>query len=225
MARIGFIGVGGTGKSTLATFISQTYGWPTNPVGARSTAKAMGFFGPDGGRPFQVDRALREAYEDALGIPGTTTGEAALAAQIAFDRAKLQGFTHETCRPMFQARLAADKIAWEASAESFVTDRTPFDDAGYAFLHCPAIVTREFIARASRGLDRYDHLFFCPLHAGQWLEGDPAREGDPDYYVRLETAILGFFARDHHPFEIVTSPDLDARKRQVCAAIDRLSPS
>lgn len=41
--RLAFCGASGTGKTTLATWISNTYGLPLNPVGSRSVARAMGF--------------------------------------------------------------------------------------------------------------------------------------------------------------------------------------
>ena len=44
--RIAFMGSSGTGKTALANFISAKYGWPLNPVGARSVAEKMGFSSP-----------------------------------------------------------------------------------------------------------------------------------------------------------------------------------
>lgn len=51
--RIGFCGASGTGKTTMARWISETYNIPMNPVGARSVAQEMGFdspYGVDGAR-------------------------------------------------------------------------------------------------------------------------------------------------------------------------------
>lgn len=44
--RIALTGSSGTGKTTLAEWISTTYDFPINPVGSRSVAKAMGFASP-----------------------------------------------------------------------------------------------------------------------------------------------------------------------------------
>jgi hypothetical protein len=52
--RIAFMGASGTGKTTLAKWVSETYGLPINPVGSRSVAKAMGFESP-----YDVDKAGR----------------------------------------------------------------------------------------------------------------------------------------------------------------------
>ena len=44
--RIAFSGASGTGKTTLARFISEHFGLPLNPVGSRSVSEAMGFASP-----------------------------------------------------------------------------------------------------------------------------------------------------------------------------------
>jgi hypothetical protein len=54
--RIAFAGASGTGKTTLSTYLSQTFGIPMNPVGSRSVAKAMGF-----DSPYDVDKAGKRA--------------------------------------------------------------------------------------------------------------------------------------------------------------------
>lgn len=54
--RVGLMGASGTGKSTLASYISEKYGLEMNPVGSRSVAKAMGFESP-----YDVDKAGKRA--------------------------------------------------------------------------------------------------------------------------------------------------------------------
>lgn len=54
--RISFTGASGTGKTTLAEFVSVEFGIPLNPVGSRSVAKAMGF-----DSPYDVDKAGKRA--------------------------------------------------------------------------------------------------------------------------------------------------------------------
>jgi hypothetical protein len=54
--RIAFSGASGTGKTTLAKFVSEKYGIPINPVGSRSVAKAMGF-----DSPYDVDKSGKRA--------------------------------------------------------------------------------------------------------------------------------------------------------------------
>ena len=50
--RVAFSGASGTGKTTLAKWLSEVTGWPINPVGSRSVAKSMGF-----DSPYDVDAA------------------------------------------------------------------------------------------------------------------------------------------------------------------------
>jgi hypothetical protein len=206
--RVALAGVGATGKSTLARYISEKYDLPINPVGSRSTAKAMGFVGPDGeGRPYDVDKASVRAYRQCL-----EDGEdPAIAAGYAV---RCGGGSSLSCRPLFQTRLQADKLAWEAAHDAFVTDRTPFDDAAYALLHCPEVVTSTFVDAAMAGFSRYDVVFFCPRSSGQWLNDDPARQGDADYYLRLETVLRGFLstASEH---ETIRGPDGESRRAHV----------
>lgn len=60
--RIGVSGSSGTGKTTLARYISDTFGLPLNPIGSRSTALEMGFESP-----YDVDRAgRREEFQRRL---------------------------------------------------------------------------------------------------------------------------------------------------------------
>lgn len=54
--RIAFSGPSGTGKTTLAKYVSEKYGLPMNPVGARSVSQAMGF-----ATPYDVDKAGKRA--------------------------------------------------------------------------------------------------------------------------------------------------------------------
>jgi len=54
--RVAFAGASGTGKTTLARWVSERFGLPINPVGSRSVAAAMGF-----ASPYDVDQAGRRA--------------------------------------------------------------------------------------------------------------------------------------------------------------------
>ncbi len=62
--RIAFCGPSGTGKTTLARYLAHRYELPMNPVGARSTAAAMGFAAPydvdAAGRREEFQRRVRE---------------------------------------------------------------------------------------------------------------------------------------------------------------------
>lgn len=60
--RIGFAGCSGTGKTYLAKAVAERFGWPFNPIGARSVAEAMGFKSP-----YDVNRAgKRGEFQETL---------------------------------------------------------------------------------------------------------------------------------------------------------------
>ncbi len=54
--RVGFCGSSGTGKTTLASYVAETFGLPINPIGSRTVSKAMGF-----DSPYDVDAAGRRS--------------------------------------------------------------------------------------------------------------------------------------------------------------------
>jgi hypothetical protein len=56
IVRLAFCGASGTGKTTLANWVSKKWGLPSNPVGSRSVSKAMGF-----DSPYDVDKAGKRA--------------------------------------------------------------------------------------------------------------------------------------------------------------------
>ena len=60
--RVGFSGASGTGKSTLAAYLSETRGLQINPIGSRSVSRAMGFESP-----YDVDKAgMRAEFQCRL---------------------------------------------------------------------------------------------------------------------------------------------------------------
>jgi hypothetical protein len=213
------MGPSGTGKSTLAGFVGEQYDLKLNPVGSRSTAKAMGFVNDKGeGDPYAVDRACAETYDLRLS-DGDTVVQAADWARGAW----AQENTLKTVRPLFQTKLAEAKIVWETEQPKFVTDRTPLDDLAYALMHCPDVVTPEFRERAYAHMRVYDVIVYCPLRAGQWLGGDPARMPDPMYHWRYDVLLQGLRAdSDSVLLDTITFHDgnLETRKADLAYYID-----
>lgn len=149
--RVAFCGASGTGKSTLAAWVAETYGLPINPVGSRSVAKMMGY-----DNPYDVDKAGR--------------------------------------REEFQALLLAEKIRWEAEHESFVVDRTTFDNLAYLALHQIEGVTDAVWDQTLQGAQRYTHIVYCPLRAFINLDSDPARVSNKAYH-RVYDALIASLVR------------------------------
>jgi hypothetical protein len=179
--RIAFAGASGTGKTTLARWVSDAFGYPMNPIGARSVAAELGFT-----NPYDVDQASQDAYTQAVASGITDPAEAARLALA-------QPFTGTSCRPMFQRKVQVSKIAWEERA-SFVTDRTPFDDLVYASMHCREVVDEAFIERAIQATSRYTMIFFCPMVAFYDPAGDPSRLTDVAYHRQFEASVRGWLA-------------------------------
>lgn len=70
LKRIAFTGASGTGKTTLAKWISSTYDLPLNPIGSRSVAMSMGFK-----NPYDVDAAGKRAEFQEKLLQGKTRWE------------------------------------------------------------------------------------------------------------------------------------------------------
>jgi len=212
--KIAFCGASGCGKSTLARYVVETYDLELNPVGSRSVAKDMGF-----DNPYDVDKADQAAYLQTLETPPSfgrtrlTIGAAALASMCAFGALP----SAPTVRPLFQRRLQDAKIAWEVEHESFVTDRSSFDDLAYAMMHCPDVVDSTFVARAFEASKAYDLLIYCPLSSFHDTAGDPARVADPMYHWHYDILLQGLLREagietSTRIVEMALS-DLDERKK------------
>lgn len=240
--RIAFAGASGTGKSTLARYVQDTFRVHLNPVGARSVAKDMGFVHPTGhpqageGNPYLVDQVNLEAYTWALGElrglevncgPASPPGLDQVVGMAQYwgerDDPRPQSISRKwkvgSCRPLFQTRLAQAKIDWELANDTFVTDRTPLDDLAYAALHCREVVTSEFMERAYQHMRRYDAVFYCPFTTFCNLGQDDSRVRDMTYHT-LYDALLHGLLRDYDectstPVVHLTNPYLSDRKAQV----------
>ena len=147
--KVAFAGPSGTGKTTLATYVSERLGIPVNPVGARSVSAAMGYK-----TPYEVDL-----------VPGA--------------------------RAVFQRRLIADKLAWEAAHDSFVTDRTPLDNITYTVMHDHKAIDAELLADASAGTRRYTHIIRCTMATFFAPGSDPARVKETVYHELYECVLNG----------------------------------
>jgi len=149
--KIAFTGCSGTGKTTLAKIVSQIYGIPYNPIGARSVAAEMGLE-----TPYEADR---------LGI-----------------------------RAEFQERLLRSKYEWECQHESFVTDRTGWDQHCYARLALPDYhFSAAYFDTVQKTDRKYDVIFFTPRKVFQDLGNDPARKDDPEYHLEFEVLLGASF--------------------------------
>jgi len=208
--RIAFIGASGTGKTTLAKWVAETYSLPLNPVGARSVARDMGFE-----TPYDVDQADADTYGKAL-LQGSTLDEAACAAMREWSG------HGESVRAQFQLQLHREKLRWERKHEDFVSDRSPLDDMAYAIQHCCGAVDTDFILRAVNHVRLLDALFFCPLTAFYAHDGDKCRVEDRTYHHIFEMILRGIVAGEKIPTVTLHEPGLQERKARIGTIISAL---
>lgn len=215
--RIAFCGASACGKSTLAAWVSETYGLPINPVGSRSVAIELGFVDRRSGeaRPFNVDVADAWTYQACID-GGYPPPHAVQEAMAHFKTGEA------TCRGLFQARLLSSKIAWETERDRFVTDRTTLDNLAYSLLGDAAAVTSATVDAATKHMARYDVVFYCPLVAGQWLGDDGARQRLFGQHFAFDALLSGLLNtwRNRSRFEekrvyMISKTGLDERKAFV----------
>jgi hypothetical protein len=210
--KIAFCGASGTGKTTLARYISEKYDLPMNPVGSRSTASLMGFKSP-----YDVDKANRAVYRSEL-LEGRSPEAAAMAAMADYDTYGAKA----NCRSEFQTQLQVSKIDWEENHDSFVVDRTTMDDYCYAAMHSPESIDMEFIERAREHVKKYDIVFFTPFKSFINTDGDQARVESLGYHKSFEIFLTGCSIDFAVLVTFIWSRDLEKRKRQIDSVIAEL---
>jgi hypothetical protein len=212
--KIAFCGASGTGKTTLAEWVSETYNLPMNPVGSRSVARLMGF-----DNPYDVDRADLATYqafvldlEDFEETPENLSG----AANQAID----EYIDGESVRGLFQTQLQRAKINWEVSQSRFVSDRTTVDDFAYSCLHDIGFVDEAFIERARKHLQIYDLIVFCRSDVFCNLDGDPHRVAAKSYHevfdLLADGALVNWLGDDwNEKVLVLDSANLEERKEAI----------
>jgi hypothetical protein len=121
-------------------------------------------------------------------------------------------------RAEFQRRLVDSKREWEAAHESFVTDRTTFDNLTYMALHDVYSATMGYLQNAVFGVQRYTHIIYCPVKAFFAVNNDPMRIKEQDYHIIYDVLLHGFLTRYcKRPVITLSASDLAERKATVDA--------
>ena len=106
-ARIALSGSSGTGKTTLAQWISERFKVPMNPVGSRSVAQAMGF-----ASPYDVDAAGKRGEFQRRLVTEKVAWEAAHESFVT-DRTTMDNIAYTALHDVHavDADLMADAVA------------------------------------------------------------------------------------------------------------------
>lgn len=140
--RIAFAGASGTGKSTLAQFVSEHYGVPVNPVGSRSVAAEMGFTSP-----YDVDQAgKRSEFQHRL-----------LRAKVTWE-AERESFVTDrsTCDQLLYWMLHDVRSVGDASLDLVKVGMLRYTHVAY----CPVDRFRSREADAARVTDETYHAVY-----------------------------------------------------------------
>lgn len=135
---------------------------------------------------------LARRVAERFGLPLNPVGSRSVAAEMGF--ASPYDVDRVGARAAFQRRLLEQKVAWEESQTSFVTDRTPMDNLAYTVLEgAVREVGGAFVEACERACDRYDVILFCPVQAFHAVGDDPAREQLRCYHEVFERVLQGLY--------------------------------
>jgi predicted ATPase len=137
----------------------------------------------------------------ALQLTINPVGSRSVAKQMGYDNPyDVDKFGR---REEFQFLLMSDKIEWEKNNESFITDRSTFDVLAYTCIHDIQAVNRQLVEMATKGYDRYTHVFWCPMEEFFNVGKDPVRVQSTVYHEAVEVMMCGLIQR----YALRFSPD------------------
>ncbi len=160
-------------------------------------------------------RAIAERYQ----IPLNPIGARDVAKEMGFDNP--YDVDQAGRRVEFQARLFERKLEWEQAHESFVTDRSYFDNLTYCALHMLPQVDEAMLKRFSEAMNRYDMVFVLPRAAFQRLD-DGIRQTNPVYHLMYESILFGLFHQRHLPWFLLSSPSTEGRLWMVSSKQEKM---
>lgn len=174
----------------------------------------IGFTGSSGTGKSTLATYVAERY----GLPLNPVGSRSVSAAMGF--ASPYDVDAAGKRAEFQRRLLADKAAWEAERETFVSDRTVVDCLTYLALHDVRSIDEALLDLVGRGLARYTHIFYCPVSAFCETGDDSSRVHDMAYQRVFDGALVGLLAKFGTQTIRLHSGDLGFRKRMLDTVLD-----
>ncbi len=135
---------------------------------------------------------LARWFEKAGGIPFNPVGSRTTAKEMGFDSP--YDVDKAGKRAEFQLRLQSGKMKWENEHDSFVTDRTSFDELVYTVLHDVKAVDERFLDRVLSHMQRYTHIVYCPVSVFCNVSDDLIRVQDATYQRVFDLTLVGALA-------------------------------
>jgi hypothetical protein len=171
----------------------------------------LAFAGASGTGKTTLARWASETFD----LPINPVGSRSVSKMMGFDNPYDVDRTGK--RAAFQHRLVKEKRVWESQHDSFVTDRTTFDNLAYTILHDIGAVNQEFLSSTLEGLDRYTLVVVCPVQVFCKLGDDPHRVADPTYHDLYDTLLQALIQRyaPNLPTKILQSDQLERRKKEL----------
>jgi predicted ATPase len=117
-------------------------------------------------------------------------------------------------RDQFQRRLFAEKRDWELAHDSFVSDRSAFDNLVYATMHGVRMTVEE-IEEYVEAMRYYTHVVYLPVSAFHNIGEDPYRVKEGGYHAMFDVVLRALFLEYGVTPHKVWRQALDARKQQV----------
>jgi hypothetical protein len=161
---------------------------------------------------------LAKFISEHYDLPINPIGARSVAAELGF--ASPYDVDKAGQRAHFQQLLLFKKLQWESSTEAFVTDRTPLDNLTYTALHDVHSVSSDQLASARLGMNRYTHVFFCPMSAVFNPGDDEARVKDRTYHELYEVMFFGLLKESVRAIHFVYEKDSACRIAFVQRVLD-----
>lgn len=135
---------------------------------------------------------LAQALAECYRLPINPVGSRQIATAMGF--ASPYDVDRAGKRVEFQRKLFLAKREWESEHESFVTDRTYFDNLTYCALHMARELPDDSIAEYARAMERYDLVFYLPRRIFQSQNDDNGVRLTSsmyhEFYERILTSLL-----------------------------------
>lgn len=113
-------------------------------------------------------------------------------------------------RSAFQLRLLREKASWEKEHQSFITDRTHFDNLAYTAMHAAESLDMDFLNEIVESSWVYTHVFFLPADESTdfiSLGADGARVDSLAYHRVYSVLLRGLLERHCKQFTVVRHRD------------------